>query len=234
MKIRKNLFLISGGTYGTLGNTGIIKYNNGYIMVDSSRSSALKTIRENLKYWGIDENKITHVLLTHGHDDHAGSANYFQKLGAKVYVGKEDRYMLENGNFGKESPFKNHVLPSYSPDFTFDKDVVLNIGDLKIKVLKMPGHTNGSVIYLLKLDGDLVMFTGDMFYPDGKTGENPETGWEGDLNYSAIKLGKSFAKLWKMSLKPTVIIGGHGIPRVGMDAKDTIMLAYKYFLVTRH
>lgn len=51
------------------------------------------------------------------------------------------------------------------------------------------------------------------------------------MNYSCLKLGESFEKLWKLDLSPTVIVGGHGIPRIGNEAKESIKIAYKYYLL---
>lgn len=230
MQIRKNLYHISGGSFGTLGNAYLIQYSNGYILVDSSNPNALETILNNLTYWDINEKLITHVLLTHGHDDHAGCAAYFQNLGAKVFVGNPDSKMMELGNFGNESPYTNHIMPACIPDEVFIEDTQIEIGNLVINVYLMPGHTDGSVIFSINLEEDNVLFTGDMFFPDGETGNIATTGWKGDLNYNSINLGNSFAKLWSLNLEPTIILGGHGIPRIGNNAKDSIKIAYKYYL----
>ncbi|SEG59524.1 MBL fold metallo-hydrolase [Paenibacillus sp. UNC499MF] len=231
MQVRKRLFLLSGGTYGKLGNAYAIKHSEGYVLVDSSNPGALDTLLENLNYWGISEQSVTHVLLTHGHDDHAGCAAYFQKQGARIYVGAPDKSMMETGNFGPQSPYTNHVMPPCIPDQLFTEDTQLHVGDLTIYVYLMPGHSDGSVLFYLKLDHDTVLFTGDMFFPDGETGSTASTGWKGDLAYSADKLGESFSKLWQLSLEPTIIAGGHGIPRIGNNAKDSIQIAYKYYLL---
>lgn len=231
MQIRKRLFSVSGGTYGNLGNAYVIKYDAGYVMIDSSNPGALETIQNNLAYWGIPENQITHVLLTHGHDDHAGCSQYFQNQGAKVYVGKSDSQMMKQGNFGKESPYTNHTMPPCTPDFLFEKDLELQIGDLMVQVYLTPGHTNGSVIFSVELDNDTILFTGDMFFPDGEKGDVAKTGWKGDMNFNSTYLGESFAKIWSIGLTPTIILGGHGIARIGKDAKEIIKIAYKYYLL---
>ncbi len=231
MQLTKGVFLISGGTYGKLGNAYVVKHNGGFILIDSSSPGALDTLLENLKYWDIDEQAITHVLLTHGHDDHAGCAAHFQKQGANVYVGAADRTMMEEGNFGIESPQTNHVMPSCFPDQLFTEDTTLIIENLTIDVYLMPGHTDGSVIFYLQLENERILFTGDMFFVDGETGNIASTGWKGDLGYSGEKLGRSFAKLWSLSLTPTIIAGGHGIPRIRNNVQESIKIAYKYYLL---
>ncbi|MFT4274419.1 MAG: MBL fold metallo-hydrolase [Pantoea sp.] len=229
MQLRKKLFMISGGTFGKLGNAYAIQHDRGYALVDCSVPGALETIRDNLRYWGIAEEQITHVLLTHGHDDHAGCAAWFQQKGANICVGSADAHMLINGNFGPDSPQTNHVMPACRPDILFEKDTALEIGGLTVQVFTMPGHTDGSVIYFVRLGEDEVLFAGDMFFTDGEKGDQAFTGWKGDMTYSGEKLGESFAKLWKLNLWPGVIIGGHGIARIGKDAHESIKIAYKYW-----
>lgn len=231
MQIRKRLYLVSGGTYGRLGNAYAVEHSQGFILIDCSVPGARDTILANLRHWDISEDRITHVLMTHGHDDHAGCAAWFQQKGAKVCVGAADAQMLIDGHLGLNSPQTNHVMPPCTPDQTFDRDTVLQIGDLTIQVYLAPGHTDGSVLYYLTLGEDRVLFSGDMFFPDGETGAAAFTGWKGDMTYSGEKLGESFARLWQLDLKPTVVIGGHGIPRIGSDAHDCIRTAYKYWML---
>ena len=135
MKINDRIYWISGGPWGYLGNAYAIKHSNGYVLVDTGSPEALDVIVKNLKYWNIDENKITHVLITHAHDDHTGCAHYFQKCGAKIVMGKEDAKMLEDGHLGEYSPCTNHVMPACKADILIDKDEILQIGELIMKML---------------------------------------------------------------------------------------------------
>ena len=230
MKIRNDLYLLSGGYYGQLGNVYGIRYDNGCILFDCGRENSYQTIVENLRYWGMDENSVTHVFVTHGHDDHGGSASLFQKHGSKIIVGREDAYMMEQGNFGKESPFLNHVMPSCSPDVFLEGDQEIKIGNVTVRAYHMSGHTDGSYIYLAETAEGSYLFTGDMFVCDGEEGNEALIWWKGDLTYSGEKLQKSIARLWAMDLKPDVVAGGHGNPRIGKDAGEMIMIAYREFL----
>lgn len=231
MQIRKKLFMVSGGTYGKLGNAYVVQHDEGYVLIDSSIPGAQETILANLRHWDIAQNEITHVLLTHGHDDHAGCAAWFQKQGAKVCIGAPDAQMIIHGNLGADSPQTHHVMPPCTPDITFTEDTTLEIGGLTVQVYLMPGHTNGTVLYCMRLAEEQILFSGDMFYTDGETGAAALTGWKGDMTYSGEKLGESLARLWKMALRPSIIAGGHGIPRVGNDAHESIKTAYKYWML---
>ena len=232
MQIRNRLFLLSGGCFGQLGNVYGVAYENGWLLFDCGSPASYETICRNIDYWNTGSGKVTHVFLTHGHDDHAGTAARFQKEGAEIIIGAEDAEMLERGYFGESSPFQNHVMPSCKADRQMENDGIFWIGDVCIKAYHMPGHTDGSYIYLVEVSNEKYLFTGDMFICDGEKGDIARIWWKGDLSYSSEKLGRSFERLWKMKLMPDVVAGGHMNPRMGDDAGQMIMLAYKEYLLS--
>ena len=65
MKLKNNLYLLSGGVYGQLGNVLAVKHEEGCFLVDCGNPGSFHTIVENLNYWGLSEREVTHVLLTH-------------------------------------------------------------------------------------------------------------------------------------------------------------------------
>lgn len=77
--------------------------------------------------------KITHksciLAITHGHPDHVGSINEFDL----IYMNKKDQYLI---------PHYKGIITNIYQGFVFD------LGDLKIEVIDMPGHTEGSVGFL--------------------------------------------------------------------------------------
>jgi len=80
--------------------------------------------------------KIKYILLTHTHYDHINSlAKLFELTRAKILVHENDADSVENLGlpYGKLKD-KNEI----------------NLGKLKIKVLHTPGHTPGSVCYLVE------------------------------------------------------------------------------------
>lgn len=231
MKIREKIYLLSGASYGKLGNVYAVKYQGGYFLIDSGVPEALDTIRENMRYWGIPEEQVTHVFITHAHDDHCGCCADFQKKGAKICIGLEDAEMLKAGNLGEMSPCTNHVMPACVPDVLIAEDREFDLGDVKIYSYKMPGHTDGTVVYYTKIDEEYVLFTGDFFYPYGERGEFAATGWKGDLTYSQEKLTESFERLYGMKLRVTLLLSGHGVPLFGENAQDCTRAAFKYHIL---
>ena len=97
-------------------------------------------------------------MLTHAHFDHAGNAKALQDDGVKVYVSKLDAPKLKN-SLNLASDFGRH-FDYLDADFTFTDGQVLQIEGITIKVIATPGHTDGSVTFLV----DNMLFTGDTLF----------------------------------------------------------------------
>ena len=90
---------------------------------------------------------VREVLETHGHHDHIGAVTEMRNAGYSVHVTSEDAGML----------------PSY--DQLIENEQVFEIGKLRLRSIKTPGHTNGSVSF--ELMNSPVLFTGDTLFPGG-------------------------------------------------------------------
>lgn len=88
---------------------------------------------------------IVKVIDTHQHADHVSSARDLAKMtGSEIYVSKYERYDFESGKIG-------------------DGDV-MTIGSSKIRAIHTPGHTAGSLSFVLD---ERYVFTGDILFAEG-------------------------------------------------------------------
>ena len=90
---------------------------------------------------------VVKVLETHGHWDHIQAVPAVREAGIDVGVTPDDAGML----------------PSY--DFLLEDDSVFEVGRLRLKTIHTPGHTPGSMCFLL--EGAPVLFSGDTLFPGG-------------------------------------------------------------------
>ncbi len=106
---------------------------------------------------------LKYVLLTHGHFDHILGVYGLQKeVGAKVVIHKDDaEHLLDPKKSLCEGNFPEPQYP-VTADITVKDGDVIKLGDEEIKVISTPGHTNGSVCYIL--ENDRVILSGDTLF----------------------------------------------------------------------
>jgi len=90
---------------------------------------------------------VRSVLETHGHWDHIQAVPALRDAGYAVHVTAQDAGML----------------PSY--DQVLDDDSVVQVGRLRLRTIHTPGHTPGSMCFLV--EGSPVLFSGDTLFPGG-------------------------------------------------------------------
>ena len=101
------------------------------------------------------------ILLTHGHFDHTGAAAALkERYNAQVYISAVDEELLDD-----KVKSVAYVLPEV-PFHPVEADVrikegdVISQGSMKISVIETPGHTAGSVCFVI----EDCMFTGDTLF----------------------------------------------------------------------
>ncbi len=141
-------------------NFYIVRGKGGYIAFDSGNGPA--GVVEGLKKLSIDNVMIKAVFLTHGDSDHAGGLAAFKN--AKIYISEAEEQMV-NGATGRFGFIRNAKLPAHE---NLADGHVVEIAGLHVRGVLTPGHTPGSMCYLV--DGKW-MFAGDtMSLKDGKAG----------------------------------------------------------------
>ena len=104
--------------------------------------------------------KIQAVLLTHGHFDHAGGAAFLQKAGVKIFIADTEKDLLDSdANLAKAF---GTVFERFVPDRYVQNGETITLHDIQFRVLATPGHTAGSVCYLV--GNEKLIFTGDTLF----------------------------------------------------------------------
>ncbi len=138
--------------------------NNSYLIYDIEKSNKAILIDpaqsfEEVKAFIIKQNiSIDSILLTHGHFDHILDVPIWQKLGAKVYAHPAENFNLASDLAIRLLNKNNNGLVNI--DYNLEKNLTLYFDFCEIKVLLTPGHTKGSLCYIL----DNNIFTGDTLF----------------------------------------------------------------------
>ena len=151
----------------TPGTAYAVDTSAGLILIDTGLEANAQRVTSQLTSLGFDPRKIHAILLTHVHADHSlGAERLRTRSGAKVYAGRGDCEPLRDGQ-PREAFFSTFHMPNLDPhkttvDVELAGDEVLEFGDVKIRALAAPGHTPGSLCYLLERPGVRALFTGDV------------------------------------------------------------------------
>lgn len=148
------------------------------IIIDPSQQRVV----EKIKQFGFTPR---HVLLTHCHFDHTMGVPILQSQGAKVWCGDKEKSL-----FGVADLY-DHFGVAYVPfeiEGTLSDGEVKYLCGLKITTLHTPGHTSGSVCYLIEDEGQKALFTGDTLFCGSIGRTDLPTGSIQDLRASLRKL----------------------------------------------
>jgi glyoxylase-like metal-dependent hydrolase (beta-lactamase superfamily II) len=118
---------------------------------------------------------LTTILLTHGHFDHVGAVGHLKALtGAKVHAHPGDAGLIAAAE-RHGAHYGIPVAPVPPADAPVDDGDTVPFGDSAFRVLHTPGHSPGSVTYLLgewAFVGDLI-FAGSIGRTDLPGGSMP-------------------------------------------------------------
>ena len=115
----------------------LIKSKNN-ILIDSGSHNNQKELLDELVKLNLTPFDINIVILTHGHFDHVGNIEIFEK--AEIYGSNDDF------NCKKVKDIKKLKLPG-------------------LNIIETPGHTKGSIsLFLIK---EKILFSGDTLFHDG-------------------------------------------------------------------
>jgi glyoxylase-like metal-dependent hydrolase (beta-lactamase superfamily II) len=131
-------------------NLFLIRSDGHYIAIDAGNKA--DHIRQELGKFNIKENEVVAVFLTHTDTDHTAGLSLFPK--ATIYISEAEAQMID----GRTPRFWFiHTPFDYQPELVEDGQII-NISGLKVQGILIPGHTPGSMSYLIN---DKYLFTGD-------------------------------------------------------------------------
>lgn len=138
------------------------------------------------------------IMLTHAHFDHIGFADELAEItDTKIAIGEKDAPALSDNYINLSAPFGDPLSP-FEADMLLTDGQDVEIGDILFKVIHTPGHTVGSVCYLI----DDILFSGDTLF-------NASIGRTDFPGGSFSQISSSIKKLYALP-ESTVLLSGHG------------------------
>lgn len=208
MQLAKRLFQLAGPFYGNSSSVYGIVGDQSLVLIDAGMDEAqLEVVDENIRYWGLEDYPISHVICTHCHFDHSGNAAKLRKRGAAIVAGKVDAEAIETGDDRTIGfAFMGKKFPACQVDIKVEDGEILETAGLKFEMIWTPGHTAGSICPRIELDGRTLLFTGDTIHV-GLNCNFSRLGWNGSVDFDSGAYFHSIEKL--KGLEVDMILAGH-------------------------
>jgi glyoxylase-like metal-dependent hydrolase (beta-lactamase superfamily II) len=169
-EIFSGIYLIGGAnaTHPEDAAVYLIDFSGDLILIDAGAGKSSNQLVRNIEMLGFAPTSITHVVLTHCHIDHVGSAPFFQKrYGAKIIIHELDANPLETGDaIRTASNWYGTSFPPTTIDYKLKGSLeTIKFGTETLNCLHTPGHTPGSISIYLDRNGKRVLFGQDIHGP---------------------------------------------------------------------
>ena len=153
MDVLETAEIIDGvyAVHGNQANMYLVRTGDYFIAIDAGDNAG--HVKTELEKINVHPERIAAVFLTHSDGDHTAALHLFDR--ALVYISEAEEQMI-NGKTSRFLLMRNHV----DCECRLLKDnAVVTSTDLNIRTILTPGHTPGSMCYLVN---DSCLFTGDL------------------------------------------------------------------------
>ena len=186
MKITDSVFFVGGAEFGFSGqgdcHVYLVDTGAGLVLIDTGDGTGIADILEHVASDGLDASRITHALITHAHRDHAGGLRPLRDELGKRYsrsivsiTSQAEADLLVHGSeielgldlLGYTGKTRDEVFPPITVDARVSDGDELEIGDIRFRIIVVPGHNPGCVCYFARIDDRNMLFSGDVVYHGG-------------------------------------------------------------------
>ena len=195
-------------------NVYVLRSGREAVLIDFGTGSVLDRLRE----LGLD--RVTDVLVTHHHRDQVQGLRRAVEAGIRIWAPPVERELLDDidARWASRQVANDYdlrqdrfsLLEQVEVAGTVDEYRSRRYGGYDVFTLPTPGHTMGSVTYLVEADGRLLAFSGDLVYGEGKVWSLAATQW----TYSGVE-GPAATHVScgvLASREPDALLPSHGEP----------------------
>lgn len=173
-KITSEIFQVGGAQLTSPEDAAIYLINlDGHAaLVDAGCGRSQERLFNNIRSCGVAPEKIEYLLLTHCHYDHTGGASKLRKsTKCRIVAHELDAEFLEKGD---DTVTAAKWYGETLDPLLIDRKIcgpreVIHLGQRHIEAIHTPGHSPGSVVYLVESEKLKVLFGQDVHGPLDET-----------------------------------------------------------------
>ncbi len=168
--ITDEVFLVGGPALTAAEDAAIylISVGETAALIDAGCGRQPDRLLANVAAAGVDAERIKTLLITHCHFDHTGGAAHLrERLGCQVVAHELDARYIEGGDDQvTAATWYGARLPPCPVDRRLaGATETVHLGSRPIEALHIPGHSPGSVAYVMESAGQIVVFAQDVHGP---------------------------------------------------------------------
>jgi hydroxyacylglutathione hydrolase len=187
MRLTEDVAIVGGGAMTGFGLSSdldahiyLLDGGSDYALIDCGMGtpSGFERVLSLIRSVGVEPERVSRLLLTHYHTDHAGgAATYRERLGLRVSISAHVRQALEAPDHTMTQFEAARAAGVFPTDYAFPpcpvddplvNDDVRTVGRLSVRYLSTPGHCAGHGSYLVTGGERTYLFAGDAVFAQGR------------------------------------------------------------------
>jgi glyoxylase-like metal-dependent hydrolase (beta-lactamase superfamily II) len=170
IKVTDEIHQVGGGrlTGPEDGAVYLVHFGEEAALVDAGCGGAAKRLFRNIEACSVEPESIRYLLVTHCHFDHTGGIEGVRTTtGCRVVAHELDAVFLEEGDSEVTGAgwYGSRMKPTPVDVKLHGARNEIDLGGRKVEAIHTPGHSPGSLVYLVESGGLKVLFGQDVHGP---------------------------------------------------------------------
>jgi glyoxylase-like metal-dependent hydrolase (beta-lactamase superfamily II) len=170
MEIIKNVYQVGGAGFTAPDDAAIylIRFEDKAVLIDAGCGIAHVKLVDNISAVLPPTVKIEYLLLTHCHYDHTGGAEAVRRqYGCAIAAHQLDAVYLEKGdNRVTAASWYGTRMEPLQIDYKIGSSrEIIKIGNGEITAYHCPGHSPGSLVFVVEIEDKRILFGQDVHGP---------------------------------------------------------------------
>lgn len=157
----------------------LIDGGNDAIMIDCGVGIEPERLKQNVEKV-MEWSKVSRVICTHSHADHAGGSTYFQQEGKEVWLSEVEyewmQHKIDEVELALQLAINSGGYPEgyrfnyFEPDYLMKEEDRIKCGSLVLQPIHVKGHSPGMFCFYMEGSDKNILFSGDTVFVNGEIG----------------------------------------------------------------